>query len=214
MPAWARLLALAAAVPVAALLALLLGPRSPDEIRALAEVAGAGAPFALLAAWLVLVPLLFSGSVLAAASGLVLGTEAGVGVAVVGAMLGAGVSFLVARHVAGDAARRLAGPRARLVEERLVRRPILAVAALRAAPGMPASVLAYAAGLTRVRLRHFLCGMALGGSPRVIAYVALGGSLTDLGSPTATVGLAALAIATIAGGVIAWRSRDIILPSS
>jgi uncharacterized membrane protein YdjX (TVP38/TMEM64 family) len=207
----ARLLLLAAAVVLAAVAVYLAGPQ-PADLRDLTQDAGPVAALALLGAWLVLVPALFSGPALAATSGLVLGTGLGAGVAIVGATLGACVSFVLARRVAGDAARRLAGTRIGAVERRLVQRPVLGIAALRVAPGMPAGILAYAAGLTRVRLRHFMAGMAIGGAPRIVAYALLGGSLADFGSSASWIGLSVLATMTVGGAVVAWRSRRALLP--
>ncbi len=198
---------LATGVGLVALAVLLVAPRSPDDLRALVAAAGPFAPLALLACWVVLVPALFSGALLAGASGLVLGPAAGVGVALVGATAGACVSFLVARRSRGDATARLARGRVGGIERRLAGRPVLGIAALRAAPGMPAGPLAYAAGLTRVRLRHFACGMALGGAPRILAYVLLGGSLTSLGSPVSLVAIGLLAAMTLGGLTVAWRAR-------
>ena len=209
-----RLLVLVCTVALVAVLLVLVGPHSPGELRDLVARAGPAAPVALLVAWLVLVPALFSGPVLAGASGLILGTVPGAGVALLGATLGAAISFLLARGAGRDVAHRLAGARVAAVERALVRRPILGIAALRVAPGMPASGLAYAAGLTRLRLRHFTCGMALGGAPRILAYTMLGGSLTNLASPAAIAALVMLAVLTIAGGVMLWRSRRSLLAAA
>ena len=186
---------------------LAVGPRSPDDLRAITDGAGPWVPVVILVAWIALVPLLVSGTVLAAATGLLLGAGVGTGIAVLGATGGAGVAFLVARGGAGDAAQRLAGRRLRSVEQRLTHRPILGIAVLRAAPGMPAGPLAYAAGLSRVRLRHFLTGMALGGAPRIFAYAALGGSLANLNSPLGWAAGAVLAALTMLGVAAAWCTR-------
>lgn len=209
-----RLLLLVCVVALVAALLVLVGPRSPAELRDLVGDAGPAAPLVLLGVWLVLVPALFSGPVLAGASGLILGTLPGAGIALLGATLGAAISFLLARGAGRDVAHRLAGARLAAVDRGLVRRPVLGIAALRAAPGMPAGVLAYAAGLTRVRLRHFTCGMALGGAPRILAYTVLGGSLTNLASPAGIAGLGALAMMTIAGAAVMWRSRRSLLRPS
>jgi len=203
----ARLILLVLAAGSAAVIGLVLGPHSITELRSTVAAAGVSAPVVLLAAWLVLVPLLVSGSLLAAGTGVVLGPAVGLAVALPGATLGAGIAFLAARTAAGDAARRLAGRRLRLVEERLVRRPVLGVALLRVAPGVPAGPLAYAAGLTRVRLRDFLAGMALGGAPRIFVYAALGGTAADPGSPLGLTALGVFALLTIVGLAAGWRAR-------
>ena len=50
----------------------------------------------------------------------------------------------------------------------------------RIAPGMPFTVVNYAAGLTPVRLPVFAAATAIGAAPRAFAYTALGGSFGDL----------------------------------
>jgi uncharacterized membrane protein YdjX (TVP38/TMEM64 family) len=82
------------------------------------------------------------------------------------------------------------------LRERLERSGFLSVLVLRAAPGVPATVLNYAAGLSRVRLAQFAPAVALAGSPRVAAYSLLGGSLADLHSPRVLIALALLAAMT------------------
>ena len=56
----------------------------------------------------------------------------------------------------------------------------------RIAPGMPYTLVNYAAGLTRDPARaSFAAATALGTAPRAFAYTALGGSLGNLRSPEA-----------------------------
>ena len=69
----------------------------------------------------------------------------------------------------------------------------------RAAPGSPATVLNYAVGLTRIRLRHFVAGSLIGGAPRVLAYTALGGAAAERALWPAVAALALLAVLGVAG---------------
>ena len=78
-------------------------------------------------------------------------------VALLGATLGGIAAFLVARRLGrGPAA--LAGPRLTRLRERVEQRPLLTIALARLAPGSPATIVNYAAGLTHIRLRHFVAG--------------------------------------------------------
>ena len=72
-------------------------------------------------------------------------------------------------------------------------------------PGVPYSLVNYAAGLTRVPLAVFAAATALGCAPRAFAYVALGGSLDDLGSPEAIVAFAVLVGMALIGMLFAAR---------
>ena len=73
-------------------------------------------------------------------------------------------------------------------------------------PGLPHTVVNYAAGLTPMRLRAFAGATAMGVTPRTLAYVALGGSLGNLDSPEALAALAVLVAMALGGAVLARRA--------
>ena len=202
-----RLLALGAGVAACAAAGAALAPHSPSALSHAAAGLGWAAPLVVLAAWTLLTPALFPGTVLAGAAGLALGAGVGTATSLVGALLGSVAAFLVARLGGGGAATRLGGPRVHALRERLERRGFLAVLLLRAAPGVPATALNYAAGLSRIRARDFAAGVALGGSPRVVAYSLLGGSLLHPTSPAAMTGLALLAVMTLGPPLVLVLSR-------
>jgi uncharacterized membrane protein YdjX (TVP38/TMEM64 family) len=194
-----RLLLLALAIGGAFATAFLLLPHDPDEVARLAEVM----PVPVLAGaailtWTLLTPAMVSGTLLAAATGIVLGGPAGMPVALAGAMLGSAVAFLIARRYGRGSADALCGPRLERLKARVESRPVLAVALIRFAPGSPAAVLNYGAGLTGIRLREFLLGSALGGAPRVLAYTALGGAIAEGLVWPAVAGFAAIGIGSAA----------------
>jgi uncharacterized membrane protein YdjX (TVP38/TMEM64 family) len=113
----------------------------------------------------------------------------------------------VARAGGGAAAHRIGGPRVHGLRGRLERRGFLSVLLLRAAPGVPATALNYAAGLSRVRLGHFAAAVALAQSPRVVAYALRGGSSLDLTSTPAIIALATIAAMTAATPVALLIAR-------
>jgi uncharacterized membrane protein YdjX (TVP38/TMEM64 family) len=194
---------LAAAVPVILLViaAALWLPHSPSELRDLALSAGVAAPAAALVAWVVLTPALFPGPVLAAAGGLAFGVVGGTALACTGAVLGGLAAFTLARTVARGPATRLARRSARLarIEALLVRRGFAAVLAARMMPGVPATGLYYAAGISPVRHRPFTAAIAVGALLRTTPYALLGHSLAS-GSMVG-IGIAAGSIAI--GGAVA-----------
>jgi uncharacterized membrane protein YdjX (TVP38/TMEM64 family) len=75
----------------------------------------------------------------------------------------------------------------------------------RIAPGVPYTLVNYAAGLTPVALRSFAAATAIGVAPRAFAYTALGGSLGDLGSPEAVVAIGVLVGMALVGVLLARR---------
>lgn len=145
------------------------------------------------------------GPVLAGSAGLLFGTALGTPVALSSAVLAACSQLLIARHVAGRRVQAILPERIRRVDRFLERRGFLAVLYVRLAPGIPYVLANYGAGLTRLRVRDMAGGTALGAAPRTFAYVALGGSLDDLGAPEAKAAIALLVVIGIVGLVVGRR---------
>ena len=95
--------------------------------------------------------------------------------------------------------------RARRVDALLERNGFLAVFYSRIVPGLAWGAVNYAAGLARVRLRDVLLATVAGGTPKVFAYVALGGSFDDLSRPEALVAIGLLVALGLAGLFVARR---------
>ncbi len=203
-----RLLLVAVFLAAGAVALLLAAPHSPAGLRALVAGAGALAPLLFVGLWIVLTPGMVSGTVLAAEGGLAFGVGTGTAVGVAGATLGGVVAFLIARLAGCNAVEAAAGPRLARVRERVEGRGFVAVLVARMAPGVPATALNYACGLTRIPLRTFAAAIALGGAPRVLAYTALGSSGGDLTSPGVLLGLGLVALLGFAGlAALARRAR-------
>jgi uncharacterized membrane protein YdjX (TVP38/TMEM64 family) len=146
--------------------------------------------------------------ILAGAGGLLFGTAGGTPLAIAGVTLAALTQMAVARRLAGDHAGRLWPRRARRIEAFLQRNGGVAVMESRIVPVLPYGLVNYSAGLTRLRYRDMAWGTVIGAAPKVFAYVALGGSLSDLGAPEAIVAIALLAFLALAGGL--WVRRQLI----
>lgn len=186
---------------------LLLAPQSPRHLRH--DLAGLGAwvPIAAIAAYALATCAFIPGAVLAGASGLLFGTALGTVVAVVSATLGACLAFLIARLLARRPFRALARGRVAVWTARIEERGFLAVLYARLAPGAPFSLISYAAGITRIRLRDFAVATAIAASPRAFAYAALGGSVGDYSSPQGLVAIGVLVAMTFGGLIVLWRAR-------
>jgi uncharacterized membrane protein YdjX (TVP38/TMEM64 family) len=202
-----RLSVLAVTVAGAAVAAALVLPHSPSALRDASAATGATGLLVAVLGWAVLTPALVSGTVLALAAGLLFGAVAGTAVGVAGATCGGIASFLIARHGCRGALDALAGPRLERILRRLEGRGFLAVLVARVAPGVPATWLNYAAGLTRVRLVQFAPAIAIGGAPRTFAYASIGSSGGDLTSPAALAAVAVLIALTAGAAVVGWRRR-------
>ena len=177
------------------------------DVRDWVDAIGPLAPLLFVAVSASLTPLMFPGPLLAGASGLLFGTALGFPVTLASAVLGASIAFLISRHLAGDAIEQLAGPRIRALEELVSRRGFASVLYARIAPGVPYSLVNYAAGLTRIPLGVFAAATAIGTAPRAFAYTALGGSLGNLRSPEAAIAVAVLVVMGSIGLALLYRER-------
>jgi uncharacterized membrane protein YdjX (TVP38/TMEM64 family) len=142
---------------------------------------GAAAPIAFMAAYAVAAVAMVPGSILTIAAGALFGIVGGTVYAFTGATLGAIGAFLVARHVArAPVERRLAtDPRFERVDRAVGREGLRVVILLRLSPVFPYTLLNYALGLTRVRLRDFaVASVAM--LPGTVLYVYSGRVAGDL----------------------------------
>ena len=189
-----------------ALLALAIAGKAPStaELRDFGDGLGAAAPlvwpplFAVLnfvAPW----------PVLAGATGAVFGTAGGTPLALAGVLVAATCQFSLARRGAGPDLRDRALARMPGIDRALERDGLLALFLSRLVPGVPWGPVNYAAGLSKVRLRDVWVATVAGGTPKVFAYVALGGNLDDLTRPEAVVAIVIWAVMGIVGLTVAAR---------
>jgi uncharacterized membrane protein YdjX (TVP38/TMEM64 family) len=177
---------------------------SADEARDFGEGLG-GFAVAAYVPLFVLANFLITWPILAGAGGLLFGTAAGAPLALAGVTLAALAQMWVARALAGEHVGALLPRRTRALEEFLTRHGGVAVMESRIVPVLPYGFVNYSAGLTRLRFRDMAWGTVVGAAPKVFAYTALGGSLTDLASPEAIVAIAVLVVLALAGALFVRR---------
>ncbi len=183
----------------------LSGSLSPEHVRDWVDGFGAVAPLVFIVVAALLTCAMFPGPILAGAAGLLFGTALGTPVAICSATLGASLACLIGRFVAGDAVEELGGPRVRSLATWVNRRGFVSVLYARIAPAMPYNVINYAAGLTTIPVLTFAAATAIGTAPRTFAYVALGGSFGDFGSPEALIALGIIIGMGVIGLVLVRR---------
>jgi uncharacterized membrane protein YdjX (TVP38/TMEM64 family) len=186
---------------------VLTGSLSTHRVQGWVGGGGGLAPVAFVLISAVLTVACFPGPLLAGASGYLFGTAEGTVLSIVAATLGATMAFSIARGMAGDAVVALGGPRLRALGEWVGRRDFLSVLYARVAPGAPATLVNYAAGLSPARLPAFVAATVLGVAPRAFAYTALGGHLGNLTSPEALVAVGVLVGMAVGGLALARREH-------
>lgn len=177
---------------------------SSDEARDFGNGLGPLAPF-LYVPLFVLANFVITWPILAGAGGLLFGTAAGTPLALAGVTLASLAQMAVARRLAGEHRGRLLPRRTRAIEEFLTKNGAVAVMESRIVPLLPFGVVNYSAGLTHLSYRAMALGTLIGAAPKVFAYTALGGSLSDLTSPEALTAIALLIILGISGALFVRR---------
>jgi uncharacterized membrane protein YdjX (TVP38/TMEM64 family) len=200
-----RLFALALVLATAFVVVAVSGSLSADRVRERVDGLGLAGPLLFIPISACLTLTLFPGPLLAGASGLLFGTALGTPVSIVSATLGATLAFCLARWWAHDAVEAVAGPRTRAVRAWVGERGFMSVLYARIVPGLPYSLVNYAAGLTPIMLRSFVIATAIGVAPRTFAYTALGGSLGEWRSPEVLVAAVVLVAMALTGALVAAR---------
>jgi uncharacterized membrane protein YdjX (TVP38/TMEM64 family) len=166
------------------------------------------APFAILAAYLVGGLVAFPITVLIAATGIVFGPLEGGLYALGGCLLNAAATYGVGCFLGRHTVRRLAGSRLDRITRRLAGKGILVVALIRLLPIAPFSMVNVVAGASRIRLRDFLLGTAIGMLPGITVTVMfvdrLSAAIIHPG-PGTFVALAAVATVILGAILFAWR---------
>ena len=200
----ARLALLALAIAVALVGVTAAGISAGDVQRSITS-AGLAGPVLFVLAGGTLCLAMFPGHVTAASAGLLFGAVAGTALALAAALLGAGLCLFTARRLGADSMHSLLGPQGRAQREWLSANGFSAVLVSRLAPGVPAGIVNYLAGLAGIRPHAFLAAVALGALPKTIAYVALGGALSEPLSARGALA-ATLYIGAAVGGALVARS--------
>lgn len=88
-----------------------------------------------------------------------------------GALIAAAASYGLGAALGREVVRRLGGERVNMLSERLARRGLLAVIAVRMVPVAPFAVVNMIAGASHIRLRDLLVGTAIGMTPGTLAMI-------------------------------------------
>src|SRR5215218_9749556 len=164
---------------------------SPEEARDWGEGLGDAAYVAFVPLFVV-VNFAVWWPILAGAAGLLFGTAVATPLVLAGVTASSLTQMFVARRLAAGHHGSLLPERTRRIEDFLTRHGAIAVMESRIVPLLPWGIVNFSAGLTRLRYRDMALGTVVGAAPKVFAYVALGGSLTDLDSAEAIVAIALL----------------------
>jgi uncharacterized membrane protein YdjX (TVP38/TMEM64 family) len=205
---WSRLSLLVLLLAAAASVVLLFEPQKvltdgwPQEIGGAAAVVAYAVAYGLCTVAFVPRPLLNL------AAGALFGSQLGLGSALAGTVLGAGMAFCLGRVLGQEALRPLLRGRwLKAADGQLSRHGFRSMLVARLFPGVPFWAANYCAAISRMSLLSFLLATALGSIPNTAAYAVAGARASTPTSPAFLIALACIALPGLAGAVVAWRKR-------
>lgn len=142
------------------------------------------------------------------AAGALFGSQLGLGTALAGTVLGAGISFGLGRMLGQDALRPLLrGRLLKAADGQLSRHGFRSMMAARLFPGVPFWAANYCAAVSRMGWPAFLLATGLGSVPNTAAYAVAGARASAPTSPAFLIAMAGIAVPALVGAVLAWRKR-------
>ncbi|WP_406067675.1 VTT domain-containing protein [Streptomyces sp. NBC_01020] len=205
---WSRLSLLVVLLVAAASLMLLFQPQRllaagwPPQLSGISAIVLFSVAYGACTAAFVPRPLLNL------AAGALFGSQAGLGAAVAGTVLGAGVSFGLGRLLGQSALRPLLRGRwLTAADGQLSRHGFRSMLALRLFPGVPFAAANYCAAVSRMGWLPFLVATGLGSVPNTAAYVVAGSRASSPTSPAFLVSMGFIVVSGAGAAWIAWRKR-------
>jgi len=138
------------------------------------------APLLAIAAFVLGGLVVFPVLVLIAATAAALGPWMGFVSAAIGVLLSSAILFGIGRVLGHVRLQRLLGRRSSRIQSRIIGKGIVAVAMIRMVPIAPFSIVNLVAGASKLSLRDFMLGTALGMLPGIAVMAALGAQIADL----------------------------------
>ncbi|MFF7853672.1 VTT domain-containing protein [Streptomyces sp. NPDC007904] len=205
---WSRLSLLVVLLACAASAVLLFEPQRLLTDGWPSHLGGAAAVVAYTVAYGVCTVAFVPRPLLNLAAGALFGVQLGLGAALGGTVLGAGLAFCLGRALGQDALRPLLrGRLLQAADHQLSRHGFRSMLAARLFPGIPFAASNYCAAVSRMGLLPFLLATALGSVPNTAAYVVAGARASTPTSPAFLIALACIAVPGLAGAAVAWRKR-------
>ncbi|MGW1536962.1 TVP38/TMEM64 family protein [Streptomyces aureus] len=205
---WSRLALLVVLLAAAASSVFLFDPQRLLADGWPLQLGGAAAAVAFAVAYGLCTVAFVPRPLLNLAAGAVFGSQLGLGTALAGTVLGAGVAFGLGRLLGQDALRPLLRGRwLKAADGQLSRHGFRSMMVARLFPGVPFWAANYCAAVSRMGWLPFLVATALGSVPNTAAYAVAGARASSPTSPAFLIAMALITVPALAGTVVAWRKR-------
>ncbi|MEG2984812.1 MAG: TVP38/TMEM64 family protein [Peptostreptococcaceae bacterium] len=142
-----------------------------------------------------LVPLtLFPDSILAIGGGIVFGLAKGYIYTVIGALIGASISFYISRKLGRNFVKKITNEKLDNIENIINSKGFFVVLILRLIPLFPFDIISYSAGLTSIKYKDFLMATIIGTVPGILVFTNIGAQSVNIGSNSFYISIIALII--------------------
>ncbi|MFD7600353.1 TVP38/TMEM64 family protein [Streptomyces mirabilis] len=205
---WSRLFLLLVLLAAAASSVLLFEPQRLLSDGWPPQLSGAAAAVVFAVAYGLCTVAFVPRPLLNLAAGALFGSQLGLGTALAGTVLGAGVAFGLGRILGQDALRPLLRARwLKAADGQLSRHGFRTMMLARLFPGVPFWAANYCAAVSRMGWLPFLLATALGSIPNTAAYAVAGARASAPTSPAFLIAMGFIALPALVGAVVAWRKR-------
>ncbi|MEU7280089.1 TVP38/TMEM64 family protein [Streptomyces sp. NPDC045431] len=205
---WSRLSLLLLLLVSAAATVVLYEPQRLLSAGWPPQIGGAGAVVLFALAYGLCTAAFVPRPILNLAAGALFGSQAGLGAAVAGTVLGAGIAFTLGRVLGQDALRPLLRGRwLTAADGQLSRHGFRSMLAIRLFPGVPFAAANYCAAVSRMGYAPFLLATGIGSVPNTAAYVIAGSQAASPTSPAFLLSTGFIVLTGLGAAVVAWCKR-------
>jgi uncharacterized membrane protein YdjX (TVP38/TMEM64 family) len=155
---------------------------NPAEVKKLVLSYGVYAPIIFIILFTFVPLTLFPDAILAIAGGLIFGLVQGSLYIMIGAVLGATLSFFLARFYSDWLRNKLQSEKFLNIDKSVKQNGFLIIFLLRLIPLVPFDIISYSAGFSSVRYKDFIFATLLGIIPGVVVYANIGAQSLKFGS--------------------------------
>jgi len=162
---------------------------------------------AFVVVYAVSVVVLLPGTLGTLTAGAVFGFPLGAAAALMGATIGATLSFVIARAMGREGAQSLFGRRLSNIDDFIGRNDFTSILILRLMPVVPFNLMNYGSGLTSVRLSRYVVASAIGMAPATLLATGLGDQVDNPTGAPFLILVALFLVVLVGSGLFARRLR-------
>lgn len=166
----------------------------PSDIQKYVTSFGKFAPVIYILMFAVVPLTLFPDSILAIGGGLIFGLFKGYLYTLIGALIGASLSFYISRKLGRSFLKKFTKDKLDYIEDMINSKGFFVILLLRLIPLFPFDVISYVAGLTSIKYRDFLFATIIGTIPGILVFTNIGAQSVNIGSKSFYISIMALIV--------------------